>query len=379
MATNIEELMGKTFLQEAWNASEFKELTVIQGKTFDLIDKGQDIIAEAPTGSGKTLAYLLPLLQKIDSTKKHIQVVILASSHELVMQIHQQIQIWTKGSGISSASLIGGANITRQIDKLKKKPQIVAGTPGRVLELINKKKIKMHEVQTLVLDEADQLFVPEHLKTVESIIKTTQKERQLLLFSATIPTALENTAIPYMDNPRIIRVQESETNKPVVEHAYLVCESREKIDMLMKLTNMADSKVLSFMRDIGNLSVVAEKLAYKGLTVGVLHSDTTKEKREKALKSFRQTENALLLATDIAARGLDIADLTHVVNVDLPRNVTQYTHRAGRTGRLGSTGGTVLSLIESHELKQLEKFAKEFQVELQEKKFYKGSLTNKRQ
>lgn len=366
----------KPFLHDAWKTSGFDAATIIQEKTSGIIGEGYDLIAEAPTGSGKTLAYLLPLLQKIDEKKKQIQVVILASSHELVMQIHQEIQKWSKGSGISSASLIGGANINRQIDKLKKKPQIVAGTPGRVFELINKKKIKMHEVQTLVLDEADQLIVPEHLSTVESIVKTTLKERQLLLFSATLPQTMEEVALPYMKDPAVIRVKESDTNKPKVDHVFMICEAREKIDLLKKITNIPDTKVLAFMRDIGNLSVVAEKLAYNGLTVGVLHSDTRKEQREKALKAFRTSENALLLATDVAARGLDIADLTHVVNVDMPKDITQYTHRSGRTGRLGSTGGTVVSIIERNELKRLEKFANELGFKLHEKFLYKGNLTN---
>ncbi|ASN07402.1 RNA helicase [Virgibacillus necropolis] len=366
----------KPFLQEAWHVSGFEEPTVIQKRTSTTIGEGRDIIAEAPTGSGKTLAYLLPLLQKIDATKKQVQVVVMASTHELVVQIHQEIQKWAKDSGILSASLIGGANINRQIDKLKKKPQIVAGTPGRVLELITKKKIKMHEVQTLVLDEADQLIVPEHLNTVESIIKSTLKDRQLLLFSATLSRETEEVSLAYMQDPAIIRVQESETNKPKVEHVYMICEAREKISLLNKITNIPDSKVLAFMRDIGNLSVLAEKLTYRGLTVGVLHSDTRKEQRAKALKAFRTSDKALLLATDVAARGLDIDDLSYVVNVDLPKDSKQYKHRAGRTGRLGSTGGTVVSLIEPHELKQLQKYLGELEVDLQEKVLHAGNFIN---
>lgn len=366
----------KPFLQEAWHTSGYNAPTVIQEKTSGLISEGRDVIAEAPTGSGKTLAYLLPLLQKIDATKKQIQVVVLASSHELVMQIHQEIQKWSKGSGITSASLIGGANITRQIDKLKKKPQIVAGTPGRVLELINRKKVKMHEVQTLVLDEADQLITPEHMGTIENIMKSTLKERQLLLFSATLPRAMEEIALPYMKDPAVVHVREKETNKPKVDHVYLLCEAREKIALLRKMTNIPDSKALAFMRDIGNLTVLSDKLTYQGLAVGVLHSDTKKEQRAKALKTFRSADNALLLATDVAARGLDIDNLTYVVNVDLPKDVTQYKHRAGRTGRLGSTGGTVVSLIEAYELKQLKKLVEPLEVELQERVLYKGKLVN---
>lgn len=364
------------FLQEAWEASGFASLSAIQEKTFDFIYSGRDVIAEAPTGSGKTLAYLLPLLQKIDPNKKQIQIVVVASSHELIMQIHQQIQEWSKGSGITSASLIGGANINRQIDRLKKKPQIVAGTPGRIKELITKKKLKMHEVQTLVLDEADQLLVPEHKGTIENIVNSTLKDRQILLFSATIQQKMQNLAMQFMTDPEIIRVHELETNKPKVDHVYIACESRDKIDMLVKITNLPGVKVLAFMRDIGNLHVLAEKLAYRGLDIGVLHSDTRKEQRAKALKTFRTSEQALLLATDVAARGLDIADLNTVVNMDLPQNTTGYIHRAGRTGRLGEAPGTVISLIEQVDRKRIRKFSQEMKITFQEKRLYKGKITD---
>ena len=366
----------KTFLQEAWDDSGFTSPSAIQEKTYDFIYSGRDVIAEAPTGSGKTLAYLLPLLQKIEPSKKQVQVVVLASSHELIMQIHQQIQQWSKGSGITSASLIGGANIKRQIDRLKKKPQIIAGTPGRINELITNKKLKMHEVQTLVLDEADQLMVPEHRKTIESIVNSTLKDRQLLLFSATIKQEMQNLASQFMTEPETVRVHESETNKPNVDHVYIVCEARDKIDMLVKITNLPDAKVLAFRRDIGNLHVLAEKLAYKGLDVGVLHSDTRKEQRAKALKTFRTSEQALLLATDVAARGLDIAELNIVVNMDLPRDPTGYIHRAGRTGRLGEAAGTVVSLIEQTDRKRLEKLARELDIIFHEKRLYKGKLVD---
>lgn len=366
----------KSFLQEAWQTSGFTELSSIQAKTGKLISEGHDVIAEAPTGSGKTLAYLLPLLQKIDPNKKQIQVVVLASSHELVMQIHQEMQQWSKGSGITTASLIGGANIKRQIERLKKKPQIVVGTPGRIMELITKKKIKMHEVQTLVLDEADQLFVPEHKNTMERIVKSTLTDRQLLLFSATLPKEMEDVATQLMMNPEIVRVHESDTDKPNVDHGYIVCEAREKIDMLVKITNVQEAKVLAFMRDIGNLHVLAEKLAYKKVNVGALHSDTGKEQRAKALKNFRTSENNLLVATDVAARGLDISDLNIVVNMDVPRNATQYIHRAGRTGRLGASEGTVVSIIEPTDMKHIKKLAKELGIMFQEKRLYKGKLIN---
>ncbi|KGP73267.1 DEAD/DEAH box helicase [Pontibacillus yanchengensis] len=362
------------FLKNAWEKAQFTEPTAIQQQATPFIMEGRDVLAEAPTGSGKTLAYLLPLLDKIDFNQKQVQIVILASSHELVMQIHQEVQKWTEGSNIKSTTLIGGANVKRQIEKLKKKPQVVIGTPGRVLELINQKKLKMHEVKTVVFDEGDQLLIPEHQDTIERIVKSTLRERQLLLFSATVSEHVQRKAKEMMDDPEIINVQQGEGNQPEVEHAYIPCEAREKVDTLRKVIHAIDGKALAFVRDVGNLQVMAEKLAYRGLSVAVLHGDTKKQDRAKAIQAFRSGEAPLLLATDVAGRGLDISDITHVIHVDVPDELDQYIHRSGRTGRLGSEQGTVLSLTTKEEEKELHKYAKKLNVPLHKKALYKGKL-----
>ena len=175
---NIEQL--EPFLEKAWEQSGFSTLTPIQHKAIPLIIDGKDVIAESPTGSGKTLAYLLPIIERIEVEQKHTQVMILASSQELVMQLNQELQAWTKDSGITSATLIGGANIKRQIEKLKKHPHIVLGTPGRIQELLKVKKLKVHKLTKLVLDEGDQLITPEHIATIKGIINSTPKERSLV-------------------------------------------------------------------------------------------------------------------------------------------------------------------------------------------------------
>ncbi|MFG6117175.1 DEAD/DEAH box helicase [Halobacillus sp. MO56] len=364
------------FLQQAWENSAFRKPTEIQKQAIPPIREGKDVLAEAPTGSGKTLAYLFPVLQKIDPDKKATQAVILASSRELVMQIHEEMQLWNAGSGISSATMIGGANMKRQLDKLKKHPRVIIGTPGRVHELIKKKKLKMHEVKTIVLDEGDQLLAPEHKVTMEDIIKSTLAERQLLLFSATLPEASELEAKRLMNDPEVIRVG-TENEKPAVEHGYLITDARKKVDTLKRLTVIDAFKGLVFVRDIGNLDVLAEKLRFKGLSVGVIHGDSKKEDRVKTLKAFREGKLALLLATDVAARGLDIASLRYVINYDLPKEASQYVHRAGRTGRLGSSeDGTVISLITGDDIKKLERISKELDMDIVEKKMYKGELVD---
>lgn len=367
----------KPFILKAWDKAGFEDLTTVQKKAIPVIEQGKDVIAEAPTGTGKTLAYLLPLLQNIDMERLHPQVLILASSHELVMQIHEQIQVWGEGSGIRSTTLIGGANPKRQLEKLKKHPHVVVGTPGRVDELSKQKKLKMHEMKTIVLDEADQLMVLEHQAMVEEIVKRTLADRQLVVISATVSYDMEQLFMTWMKDPVLIRVDLSEENKPMVDHLYLVVEERDKLDTVRKVHRAEEGKTLVFARDIGNLSVMAEKLQFKGVDVAVLHSDSKKQDRANAIRDFRSGKVSFLLATDVAARGLDIQDITHIFQLDVPKDVSQYVHRSGRTGRLGATtNGKVISIVTESESSKLRKIAKELSLDLQKIILYKGKLIN---
>ncbi|MCM3540502.1 DEAD/DEAH box helicase [Priestia endophytica] len=363
------------FLQEKWEEAGFEAPTGIQKKAIPAILEGGDVIAKSPTGTGKTLAYLLPLIEKIDPSKPHIQAVVLASSQELVMQIFEEAQKWTKGSDVKVGSFIGGANVKRQVEKLKKnRPHIAFGTPGRVNELIKMKKFKMHEVKTIVIDEGDQLLIPEHISTVQDIIKSSLSERQVLLFSATLAGNSEQLADDLMSGePHIFKIERDELTATKVDHIYFVCEGREKLDVLRKFLHAEKVKALGFVRDIGNLVVAAEKLEYKGISLGVLHSEAKKEERATALKMLRKGDIPLLLATDVAARGLDVEGLTHVIHVDFPQDVTQYTHRSGRTGR-GGKEGTVVSIVTQREERTLKQFAKEMNVSLTKKVLSRGKV-----
>ncbi|MBY0123003.1 DEAD/DEAH box helicase [Bacillus sp. S/N-304-OC-R1] len=364
----------KPFIQEVWKKSNFDQPTTIQSKAIPSALEGKDVIAESPTGTGKTLAYLLPILEKIESDKRSVQAVIIAPSQELVMQILQEIQKWSEGSGIGSASFIGGANVKRQLEKLKKHPHIAVGTPGRMLELIKQKKLKMHEVKTIVLDEGDQLLVPEHLDTVKNIIKSALSDRQTILFSATLPEGTERLARELTADPEVIRVEKDETIiAENVDHIYFIAEQRDKIMMLEKISRLEEIKALVFIRDIGNLNVISEKLAYKNIQTSILHSDLNKMDRQNALKNFRTGKTNMLLATDVAARGLDIKDVTHVVHFDFPKDLKQYIHRSGRTGRFGASG-TVISLVTEREERELRKFTKELGVPVAKKMMRAGKI-----
>lgn len=367
----------KPFLQKAWKQSGFQKPTNIQTEAIPLITEGKDVIAESPTGTGKTLAYLIPLLDKIEPEKKNAQVVVVAPSRELVMQIFDVVQQWTKEGDMLSASFIGGANIKRQLEKLKKNPQIIVGTPGRIAELIKMKKLKMHEVKSIVLDEADQLLIPEHMETIQAIVKATMKDRQIVMFSATLPDTVEKIGQEIMNDPAFIKVKKDKAAAKKVNHLYFVCDRREKIDILRSLMRGHVSSALAFFRDVGNLNVIAAKLAYKGIEVGILHSESSKREREEAIKKFRNNDYSLLLATDLAARGLDIEGLSHVIHFDLPENANQYIHRSGRTGRMGAEG-TVISIVTASEERVLKKYSRDLNIPVHRKELYGGKIRNEK-
>ncbi|WP_349409401.1 DEAD/DEAH box helicase [Pseudalkalibacillus sp. SCS-8] len=377
MTTTLDTLnITKPFLQKAWEKSQFEHPTPIQTDAIPAILDGEDVIAESPTGTGKTLAYLLPILEKVDPAKKDPQALIMASSRELVMQIFEEVQKWGEGSGISGAALIGGANVKRQIEKLKKKsPQVILGTPGRVEELIKMKKLKMHEVKTIVLDEGDQLLVKEHIQTVQSIIQSTLADRQVLLFSATMPENTVEIGRTLMKDPQVLKVGRTPQKQSKVDHVYVVSDRRDKVKNLEKLSRIKGVKGLAFGKDIGELAVLTDKLEYNRIPVGLLHSELNKSERQAALKQFREGKSNLLLATDVAARGLDVTGLSHVIQVNIAEDENQYLHRAGRTGRAGASG-TVVSLVTPSEEKALIRIANKLNIKLSKKTFYAGEMVD---
>lgn len=368
----------KKYIQQAWLEAGFKAPSLVQERTIPLVLEGRDLIVESPTGTGKTLAYLMPLLHRLEEEKKGTQVVILAPSHELVMQIHRTIETWTKGSKIISAAFIGNANINRQLDALKKHPHIVVGTTGRITELITIKKLKMHQVKTIVVDEFDVMIAQEHLESLESIIKTTLRDRQLLFFSATLSDTTEDIGKRLMKEPQLISIKKEEYAPPKTEHLYIMCEEREKIDILRKLVRSSERiKALAFINDLNRISELSDRLEYKGLQLGMLAGEVSKLQRQEAINGFRRGKFQLLMATDIAARGLDIEGLSHVINIDLPRDSKQYIHRSGRTGRMGAEG-KVISIVTNREVDILKRMTGKLGLSLQEKELYMGELVDKK-
>ncbi|MEI4770209.1 DEAD/DEAH box helicase [Psychrobacillus sp. FJAT-51614] len=360
-------------LQEKWAKANFTFEMPIQTKLIPHMLDGSDIVAESPTGTGKTLAYVLPILQKVDPSKKQIQALVVVPSQELGMQIVEVFREWVAGTDITVAQLIGGANIQRQLDALKKKPTIVVGTPGRLQELVKLKKLKMHEIKTIVLDEGDQLLSRENRTTVKGLIDATV-ERQLVVTSATITEEIELVAERIMNNPVRIQVTVEEIpSKGEVIHSFVKTEARDKTEFLRKLSHLEGMKGLAFVNSLDQVLMKDTKLSYRDAPIISLHSEMKKEERKKALDDFKNGKVNILIATDVAARGLDISGLTHVIHVDVPHSIEQYLHRSGRTGRAGKDG-EVLTLLTYADEKTYKKWTKELPSKPVQKIWYRGEL-----
>lgn len=351
--------------------------TDIQTKTIPLALKNKDVIGESQTGSGKTLAYLLPLFQKIDDSKREMQAIILAPTHELAMQIYREVEILSKNSemAVTSTVIMGDVNISRQVEKLREKPHIIVGSTGRILQLIKMKKIAAHTVKTIVVDEADRLLDKNNLEGVKAVIKTTLKERQILMFSATISNKTEKIAAELMKDLEIIRVGEDNADNNTV-HYYFQCEQRDKIEILRKLLSaLKPEKAIVFINKSDEVQITVAKLKYNKVNAEGLHGSNNKEDRQRALENFRLGKLNVLVASDIAARGLDIKGVTHVFNLDIPEKAEDYIHRAGRTGRAGEQG-KVLSIATERELGLIKSYEKAYGIEITQKNIYKGEIVD---
>ena len=350
--------------------------TAIQTQVIPLALLGKDIIGQSATGTGKTLAYLLPLFQKLDLAKREMQAIILAPTHELSIQIQRQIEIIAKNSDIpvTSTPIIGNVNISRQIDKLKEKPHIIVGSSGRILELIQKKKITSQTIKTIIIDEADRLLDDKNLDSVKAVIKTTLKDRQLLLFSATITKKTLDRAEEIMREPEVIKVIGQTDVAPDISHMYFLTEHRDKIEVLRKLVRIINvERALVFVNRGDDIEITAEKLNYHGLKAAGLHASLVKGDRKKAIEDFRKGKLQLLVATDVAARGLDIPGVAYVFNLDMPEDPQSYLHRVGRTGRAGHSG-TAISIVARQEAALINKYEKALKIKISVKHMSKGRI-----
>lgn len=376
MTKSFQELGLTDVLVEALKKANITIPTDIQTSTIPLALDNRDIIGQSQTGSGKTLAYLLPIFQRIAEEKREMQCIILAPTHELVMQIDSVIKLLSKNSGkaVTSTTIIGEVNVKRQIEKLKEKPHIIVGSPGRILELIRNRKITAHTVKTIVIDEGDRLLDENNLSVVKDVIKTTLRDRQLMTFSATINENILKIAKNLMKEPELIKIEEDVQVNPNIDHVYITTELRDKIEVLRKLISAEKpAKAIVFINKSEEIELTTLKLQYHQIKAYGIYGSAAKEERKKALEDFRNGKIQILVASDLAARGLDVKGVTHIINLDLPKDSKEYIHRVGRTGR-ANMSGIAISIVTSKELLQIRKFENDLKIQIQPGELHKGSL-----
>ena len=375
--TTFKELNLKNDLINGLKKQDIASPTEVQYLSINKILENKDLLVKSQTGSGKTLAYLLPIFEKIDTTKRETQVLILAPTHELAMQIDNQAKLLSKNSNIdvTSFSVIGEVNIQKQIKNLKSiKPHIVVGTCGRILDLIKQKKLKSHTIKTIILDEVDSLLSSNNTSVVKDIVKTTLRDRQLLGFSASLDKNTIEICNDIMKELEIIETKKELIVNPNINHMYLYGDRRDKFTLLRKsLAATKPKKAVVFVNDENSIEVITSKLNYHKYKAIGIFGKMTKEDRKNALNSFKIGKSNILVSSDLSARGLDIIDITHVFNLDFPTSENEYIHRCGRTAR-GNRKGDAISIVTNQNLSMIRDYKRSFKIDIKPMKLKDGKL-----
>ncbi len=364
---NFTELGITQPLTEALNVQKITVPTDIQRLAIPPLNAGTDAYLQSETGSGKTLAYLLPLLSRIDVSSPTTQLVIVAPTHELAIQIQKLACDLSQQSKIPFRTLllIGATAIDRQIDKLKKKPHVAVGSPGRICELVELGKLKPHTFKSIVLDEADTLLADRSLAAVQKIVKAASPSRQLIFVSATAAGQSLEEAHTLAPNMVMLKTEATPVNTNI-EHLFLVCEERDKPDVLRRLIHATSpQRALVFVHRNHTAEEVAAKLAHHKIPTVDLHAAFGKEDRKRAMEALKKDAVRVMIASDVAARGLDIKGITHIFNLDAPSQTTAYIHRVGRTARAGAQG-TAISLFTAAETRLTRRYEQDAGVVMRE-------------
>jgi superfamily II DNA/RNA helicase len=357
--------------QNKWQTSGFSEPSFIQQASFQPLKEKRNVLGLSPTGTGKTLAYLLPLLLNLEKGQGS-QLLILAPSQELAMQIAAVAKEWAQLLQLQTQTLIGGANVTRQIERLKKRPEILIGTPGRVLELMKNKKVKSHLLKTIVMDEVDQLFHETEANLTQQILNYSGTEYQLVFYSATADRVIDK-AKEITDSLEVIDASLEDTSAGQVSHYFLRLAPRKRAAYLRSLAYTPDFRGIVFFNQLAELGTIEEKLLFDQVPVVGLASDQSKQARKLAIDQFKTKRATMLLTTDVAARGLDFADIPYVINLDVPLSPEGYLHRAGRVGRMGAAG-KVITFVNDATQRDYQRLMKQLTYQYQEIYLYDGAL-----
>lgn len=355
------------------------EPTPVQIKSIPDLVAGKDIIAQAQTGTGKTLAFLLPLVQGIKTDERFVQALIITPTRELAIQITAEVKKLVSNTEIKILAAYGGQDVEGQIKKLKGSIHIVIGTPGRLLDHLRRGSVDFKKMKMLVLDEADQMLDMGFSKDIELIVRQTSQIHQTMLFSATMSKGIKVLASQYLKNPVHVHIQRKNITLDEIRQFVIQTTDREKQDSLVKIIEEENPfMAIIFCRTKRRTSALNQALQERGYNASELHGDITQAKREKVMKSFRDTKLQFVVATDVAARGLDIEGVTHIFNYDIPEDADSYIHRIGRTGRAGQTG-KAFTFVTPRDKESLELIEKGIQIKIERRKLNKEELPVKEQ
>ena len=332
----------------------FEKPSPIQKEIIPLLMKSsQNIIGQSQTGTGKTAAFGIPLIEKIKPLQKYIQALILVPTRELAIQVAEEINSLKGTSKLTIIPMYGGQSIEGQIRNLQKGVDILVGTPGRLLDLLDRKKLFLHMISYLVLDEADEMLNMGFIEDIERIIKHTNKTRQVLLFSATMPAPIKNIAQKYMGECTHIAIKSKDLTTSLTEQIYFEVHKNDKFEVLCRIIDIEQNFYgIIFCRTKVDVDLLSSQLIRRGYSASGIHGDISQTQREKILLAFRKKHTSILVATDVAARGIDVSNLTHVINYSLPQDPESYIHRIGRTGRAGKQG-TAITFVTPEEYQGL--------------------------
>jgi superfamily II DNA/RNA helicase len=362
-------------LVAALSKQSITEPTAIQIAALPVLLAGRDAYLNSETGTGKTLAYLLPIFNRLEVEREATQVVVIAPTHELAIQIQRQSTALAQNAGwpVRTLLLIGGTSTERQIEKLKKKPHVVVGSPGRIRELIGMRKLKTPAIGCVVIDEADRLLLDESLADVRTIIKATPAGRQLIFASATEQPQSAEAIATLAPAVTMLRTGAGPVNENI-EHHYLVCEERDKPDVLRKLLHaLPPGRAMVFVHRNDTAEMLAAKLAHHQISVANLHAAADKRDRKQAMEDFRGDRVRVLITSDVAARGLDIAGVAYIVNFDVPTQSKAYLHRVGRAARAGAKG-LATTLMTADEVRLVARFESELRIAMHHVRLREGRV-----
>lgn len=340
-------------LLRALDEMGFEEPTPIQEQAIPVLAAGRDLIGQAQTGTGKTAAFGVPLLGKLNPGTETVQAIVLTPTRELAIQVAEELNRIGQFTKVHALPIYGGQDIQRQIKSLKRRPQVIVATPGRLMDHMERRTIRLGDIGTVILDEADEMLNMGFVEDIEKILAATPGERQTVLFSATMPRQIQNLAHRFQKGPVLIRVKAKEVSAPLIEQHYIEIQDNQKFDILCRLLDMqAPELSIVFGRTKRRVDELTEALKKRGYLADGIHGDLTQGKREIVLRQFREGTIDILVATDVAARGLDVSGVTHIYNFDIPQAPDSYVHRIGRTGRAGQAGQAV-TLVSPRELGHL--------------------------